>query len=50
MENEQTRPDEPAQGAQDESAEAFREDVESDPSTADAAEKDDTDLDRLRGG
>jgi hypothetical protein len=33
-----------------ESIEDFKEDIENDPSTASPSEKDDTDLDRLRGG
>ena len=48
MENPETRS--PEANDDDESVEEFRDEIENDPSTADAQEKDDTDLDRLRGG
>jgi hypothetical protein len=48
MENPETRSQDATDA--DESVEEFRDDVENDPSTADAQETEDTDLDRLRGG
>ena len=48
METDQSRSED--ETTQDESVEEFKQDVESDPSTAKSGEVDDTDLDRLRGG
>ncbi len=45
MESESSQEQESSQ-----SVEEFKEEIENDPSTADAGEQDDTDLDRLRGG